>query len=65
MTNNYHIQLIIKGLKKAIKNEDTQRIQELYDEANMIDLEKVSHNLFSEYDRLVDRGNDIIMEKAA
>lgn len=65
MTNNYHLQLIIKGLKKAIKKEDAERIQQLYDEAKMIDLEKVSHNLFSEYDRLVDQGNDIIMEKAA
>lgn len=65
MTNNYHLKLIIKGLKKAIKNADAQRIKQLYDEAKMIDLDKVSHNIFSEYDDLVDQANDIVMEAAA
>jgi hypothetical protein len=65
MTNTYHLKLLIKTLKGAIKIKNTAIIHDVFEEAKQIDLEAVSNALFCEYDQLVDQANELLMEAAA
>lgn len=62
MTTNYHLQLINKELRKAIKRRDRQQIRQLINEAENLDLQKVSDGIFSKFEDLWNKANTITAE---
>jgi hypothetical protein len=53
-------QLIVR-LKDALKRKDTEALKKLYEKAKAIDWDDVSDYLFNEYDNLVDKANELIL----
>lgn len=61
MNNEGQAKQIITELKEAIKKENKAEIVALFDRAELIDWHDVYDSVFTTYDALVDRANDILL----
>jgi hypothetical protein len=51
---------LLEMLKKAVQEKDKKVIIDLYEQAKAMDLEAIPDSVYSEYDELVSKGNDIL-----
>lgn len=61
MNNEGQAKQIISELKQAIKKQDKAEIVALFDKAELIDWHDVYDSVFTTYDKLVERANDILL----
>lgn len=59
-TSSLEFDMLLTKLTKAVITKNKMRILNAYEEAKDFDLEKVNDRLYKQYEKLVEKGNEIL-----